>query len=85
MPTLIPCYHFNSAIVRLPSASVVHGLRADNCGDPDYKGIQADHQAYPATLEILARNGYSLLTVKTSEIEKIDAGLSSMSLRWLSL
>ncbi|SMC54434.1 dimethylargininase [Desulfocicer vacuolatum DSM 3385] len=45
------CYHFNSAIVRKPSSSVVSGLRAEDLGDPDYHGVKAEHDAYIKTLE----------------------------------
>jgi dimethylargininase len=45
-----PVYAFNSAIVRQPSASVVHGLRADDHGDPTFNGVQAEHTAYIAAL-----------------------------------
>jgi dimethylargininase len=45
-----PVYAFNSAITRLPSQSVVHGLRADDRGDPTYDGILAEHRAYVAAL-----------------------------------
>lgn len=38
---------------------------------------------YQRTREILENNGYSTAPVQTAEIEKIDAGLSCMSLRWL--
>ncbi|MER9351571.1 arginine deiminase family protein [Mesorhizobium sp. M0227] len=37
---------------------------------------------YPRTLEILDTEGYKVVPLKTVEIEKIDAGLSCMSLRW---
>ncbi|MER8927744.1 arginine deiminase family protein [Mesorhizobium sp. M0859] len=37
---------------------------------------------YPRTLEMLDREGYKVVPLKTAEIEKIDAGLSCMSLRW---
>jgi dimethylargininase len=37
---------------------------------------------YQRTIEILEKNGYLTVPVKTTEIEKIDAGLSCMSLRW---
>jgi len=53
MNNLRPCYHFNSAIVRTPSASVVRGLRAHECGDPDYNDLKMEHQAYIAALESL--------------------------------
>ncbi|TIT21155.1 MAG: dimethylarginine dimethylaminohydrolase [Mesorhizobium sp.] len=37
---------------------------------------------YPRTLEMLDKEGYRVVPLKTVEIEKIDAGLSCMSLRW---
>lgn len=37
---------------------------------------------YPRTIEILGNAGYNVTPLKTSEIGKIDAGLSCMSLRW---
>jgi dimethylargininase len=37
---------------------------------------------YPATIEQLAREGYRVVPLATSEIARIDAGLSCMSLRW---
>lgn len=40
---------------------------------------------YLRTRELLEKNGYSVVPVKTTEIEKIDAGLSCMSLRWLAI
>jgi dimethylargininase len=44
-------FAFNQAIVRTPSASVVHGLRA-GCGpDPSLDGIRREHAAYSAALE----------------------------------
>jgi len=39
-------------------------------------------QGYPGTAEALAEAGYRVTTLRTSEIAKIDAGLSCMSLRW---
>jgi dimethylargininase len=50
MSTPISCYHFNSAIVRTPSAAVVHGLRAEDRGNPDYRGVKAEHDAYQVAL-----------------------------------
>ncbi|RLB88484.1 MAG: dimethylarginine dimethylaminohydrolase, partial [Deltaproteobacteria bacterium] len=51
MPTYRTCYHFNSAIVRKPSPSVVHGLRADDRGNPEYEGVKSEHEAYVQALE----------------------------------
>jgi dimethylargininase len=42
---------FDSAIVRLPSASVVQGLRAEDRGSPTYETVLAEHRAYVAALE----------------------------------
>ncbi len=39
---------------------------------------------YPRTIEFLNKNGYFVVPVKTTEIQKIDAGLSCMSLRWFA-
>ncbi|MEQ1782145.1 MAG: arginine deiminase family protein [Hyphomonadaceae bacterium] len=46
-----PVYRFNSAIVRQPARSVVHGLRADDRGDPTFEGVAAEHAAYVLALE----------------------------------
>lgn len=40
---------------------------------------------FPRTIERLDGLGYKVVPLKTSEIGKIDAGLSCMSLRWLQL
>ena len=37
---------------------------------------------FPRTIELLDKNGYKAVPLKTSQIGKIDAGLSCMSLRW---
>ncbi|MGZ8312005.1 MAG: dimethylarginine dimethylaminohydrolase, partial [Allosphingosinicella sp.] len=37
---------------------------------------------YPRAAELLAAKGYDLVPLEVSEIRKIDAGLSCMSLRW---
>ncbi|GAA4125322.1 arginine deiminase family protein [Aminobacter aganoensis] len=37
---------------------------------------------YPRTIEMLDKLGYQVVALKTTEIGKIDAGLSCMSLRW---
>lgn len=39
---------------------------------------------FPATADLLTKAGYDLVLLQTSEIAKIDAGLSCMSLRWHS-
>ncbi len=38
---------------------------------------------FPQTIEKLQQRGYDVVALKTSEIGKIDAGLSCMSLRWM--
>ncbi len=40
--------------------------------------------SFPQTMLLLESAGYDLVPLKTSEIAKIDAGLSCMSLRWRS-
>ncbi|MCX7043041.1 MAG: arginine deiminase family protein, partial [Gammaproteobacteria bacterium] len=37
---------------------------------------------YPRTIETLQKEGFNVVALKTTEIGKIDAGLSCMSLRW---
>jgi dimethylargininase len=37
---------------------------------------------FPATIELLSKAGFLVMPLLTSEIRKIDAGLSCMSLRW---
>jgi dimethylargininase len=44
------CYRFTRAITRLPAPSVVHGLRAEDHGDPDFEQMLRDHADYVATL-----------------------------------
>jgi dimethylargininase len=39
-------------------------------------------EAFPRTIERLEREGYRVVPLPTSEIGRIDAGLSCMSLRW---
>ena len=45
-----PIFHYNAAIVRKPSRSVVRGLRADDRGDPTYEGVCNEHDAYVTAL-----------------------------------
>jgi dimethylargininase len=44
-------FDFDRAIVRLPAASVVNGLRAGGQEDPSHEGVHAEHRAYVAALE----------------------------------
>ncbi len=37
---------------------------------------------YPRSIDLLTRHGYNVIALPTTEIAKIDAGLSCMSLRW---
>lgn len=39
-------------------------------------------QDYPQTIDLLDKHGYRVIALPTTEIAKIDAGLSCMSLRW---
>ncbi|MEJ6845015.1 arginine deiminase family protein [Sinorhizobium fredii] len=39
---------------------------------------------FPRTIEMLDKAGYKVVSLKTTEIGRIDAGLSCMSLRWFS-
>jgi dimethylargininase len=38
--------------------------------------------AFPRTIDLLTKHGYTLAAMATDEISRIDAGLSCMSLRW---
>jgi dimethylargininase len=40
--------------------------------------------AFPDTAALLSERGLELVRIDAAEIAKIDAGLSCMSLRWLS-
>ena len=44
-------YHFSHAICRLPSRSLVVGLRAEDTGQPDYDVFLKNHADYIETLE----------------------------------
>ncbi|MGB5245946.1 MAG: arginine deiminase family protein [Woeseia sp.] len=39
---------------------------------------------FPRTIDLLAASGYTVVSLNTREIGKVDAGLSCMSLRWHS-
>jgi len=39
---------------------------------------------FPRTIDLLASHGYKVVALNTTQIGKIDAGLSCMSLRWYS-
>ncbi len=43
-------FRFRRAVVRTPGDSAVHGLRAEDQGDPDFGILRAQHQAYVAAL-----------------------------------
>jgi dimethylargininase len=43
-------FDFNSAIVRTPGKSVVHGLRANAGASPVFEAVVAEHQAYISAL-----------------------------------
>lgn len=40
--------------------------------------------AFPRTIDLLAKEGYAVKALEVSEIGKLDAGLSCLSLRWSS-
>ena len=45
-----PSYEFTRAIIRAPARSIVHGLRAEDLGNPDHDQMLQDHAHYVATL-----------------------------------
>ena len=48
-------YRFSHAITRLPSESVVNGLRFDDIGNPNFEQMLLDHEDYSLALEKLAQ------------------------------
>jgi dimethylargininase len=46
------------------------------------RGTVLVSDAWPRTIELLGREGFSLRALALREIAKLDAGLSCMSLRW---
>jgi dimethylargininase len=44
-------YEFTRAVTRLPAESIVHGLRAEDVGNPDLEQMLQDHAHYVATLK----------------------------------
>ncbi|MDH3635493.1 MAG: arginine deiminase family protein [Gammaproteobacteria bacterium] len=44
-------YEFTRAITRLPAPSIVHGLRAEDLGNPDHDQMLKDHVHYVSTLK----------------------------------
>lgn len=44
-------YQFTRAITRKPAPNIVHGLRAEDIGDPDFDQMLQDHAHYVATLQ----------------------------------
>jgi dimethylargininase len=45
------CYEFTRAITRKPAPAVIHGLRAEDSGDPDFEQMLLDHADYVASLQ----------------------------------
>ena len=44
-------FEFTRAITRLPASSIVHGLRAEDLGNPDHDQMLRDHAHYVMTLK----------------------------------
>ena len=44
-------FEFTRAITRLPASSIVHGLRAEDLGNPDHDQMLKDHAHYVMTLK----------------------------------
>ena len=45
-------FDFDHALVRRPGRSVVNGIRSDAAAVPDFEGIEREHRAYVAALEV---------------------------------
>jgi len=75
---------------RLASSGVFSGLRQLIVPEGEEAGANALRvndvvlvgSDFPKTIDLLENNGFTVVALKTSEIGKIDAGLSCMSLRW---
>jgi dimethylargininase len=75
---------------RLAVSGVFKGLRVLHVPDGEEGAANALRMndtvlvsdAYPRSIELLAKRGYKIEPMVTDEISKIDAGLSCMSLRW---
>ncbi len=75
---------------RLAVSGVFEGLNVLYTPDGEEGAANAlrinDHvfvgSAFPQTIAMLKKTGYSVVPLATSEIAKVDAGLSCMSLRW---
>lgn len=86
-------FEFDSALVREPGQSVIHGLSSQPGPRPPYANVVHEHAQYvaalvligeefPRTLDLLRSNGYTVKPLPVANIGKLDAGLSCMSLRW---
>ncbi|MFC2951948.1 dimethylarginine dimethylaminohydrolase family protein [Marinicaulis aureus] len=67
-------YDFETVIVPEGEEAAANALRVN---DVVMVGAQ-----FPGTIELLNKLGYDVVPLETSQIGKIDAGLSCMSLRW---
>jgi dimethylargininase len=65
---------FNEILVPLGEEAAANALRVN-----DRVLVGAD---FPATIALLSAAGFQVMPLPTSEIRRIDAGLSCMSLRW---
>ena len=66
---------FDQVVVAEGEEAAANALRVN---DALFVGVE-----FPRTIEALQKRGFNVVPLKTSEIGKIDAGLSCMSLRWL--
>jgi dimethylargininase len=67
---------FNQMIIPEGEEAAANSLRVN-----DVVMVGSD---FPRTIGMLEKAGYKVVPLKTTEIGKIDAGLSCMSLRWFS-
>ena len=75
---------------RLAQSGVFDGFRVLHTPDGEEAAANALRvndrvfvgDAFPKTAALLEADGYKIAALATSEIGKIDAGLSCMSLRW---
>jgi len=60
-----PSYEFTRAITRKPASSIVHGLRAEDIGDPDFEQMLQDHAHYVETLQLAGAEVIELAELET--------------------
>jgi dimethylargininase len=80
------------ATTALAATGILHGFRILTVPEAESGAANAVRlndtvlasAAFPLTLDLLDHHGFSVTALPTTEVGKLDAGLSCMSLRWWS-